>query len=209
MAVEVLPEEAAKIGVARGGGNGGNRTCNRRHVRKPPEPPGRRAYIERIDSPPESLMSFIVSGLPLETFQPLFGLDDDALAARGALRVTAEDGRYPCRVTLEDAPVGQSLLLVNYQHQDAATPYRSNYAIYVSEAARRTRRLAGELPPVLRGRPIAIRAFDDAGMLIGAELALNDDVEAVIARRFSDPEAAYLHAHNAAHGCFAARIDRA
>ncbi len=154
-------------------------------------------------------MSFIVSGLPLETFQPLFGLGDDALAEHGALRVTAEDGRYPCRVTLEDAPLGQSLLLVNYQHQDAATPYRSNYAIYVNEAARETRRCEGELPPVLRGRPIAIRAFDAAGMLIGAELALNDDVEAAIGRQFANPDAAYLHAHNAAHGCFAARIDRA
>jgi Protein of unknown function (DUF1203) len=154
-------------------------------------------------------MSFIVSGLPIETFAPLFGLPDDALAERGALRVAADDGRYPCRVMLEDAPVGQSLLLVNYQHQDAATPYRSNYAIYVSEAARETRRLRNELPPVLRGRPIALRAFDAAGMLIGAELALNDDVEAAISRRFEDPAAAYLHAHNAAHGCFAARIDRA
>ena len=154
-------------------------------------------------------MSFIVSGLPIEPFAPLLGLSAEALAERGALRVTAADGRYPCRVTLEDAPAGQSLLLVNYQHQDAATPYRSNYAIYVSEAARETRRLEGELPPVLRGRPIAVRAFDEAGMLIGAELALNDDVEAAISRRFADPDAAYLHAHNAAHGCFAARIDRA
>jgi hypothetical protein len=154
-------------------------------------------------------MSFVVSGLPIETFEPLFGLSAEALAEHGALRVTAADGRYPCRVMLEDAPVGQSLLLVNYQHQDAATPYRSNYAIYVSEAARQTRRLEGELPPVLRGRPIALRAFDQAGMLIGAELALNDDVEAAIGRRFADPSAAYLHAHNAAHGCYAARIDRA
>ena len=155
-------------------------------------------------------MSFIVTGLPVETFQPLFRLSDEALAARGAVRRTAVAGqRFPCRVTLEDAPAGQTVLLVNYEHQTAPTPYRSNYAIYVSEAARQTRRLAGELPPVLRGRPIALRAFDAAGMLIGAGLALDDDVADAIARRFEDPEAAYLHAHNAAYGCFAARIDRA
>ena len=155
-------------------------------------------------------MSFIVTGLPLEPFQPLFGLSDADLAAKGAVRQTAVAGeRFPCRITLEDAAPGQSVLLVNYEHQTAPTPYRSNYAIYVSEAARETRRLAGELPPVLRGRPIALRAFDAAGMLIGAELALNDDVAEAIARRFDDPDAAYLHAHNAAYGCFAARIDRA
>ena len=155
-------------------------------------------------------MSFIVTGLPVETFQPLFGLSDAELAAHGAVRrIAGETGRHPCRVTLEDAGPGESLLLVNYQHQDADTPYRSNYAIYVREAATAPSRFADDLPPVLRGRPIAVRAFDKTGMLIGAELALADDVEAAIGRQFANPDAAYLHAHNAAHGCFAARIDRA
>ena len=81
-------------------------------------------------------------------------------------------------------------------------------AITIAMAATAPRRFEGELPPVLRDRPIAVRAFDEAGMLVGAELALADDVEAAIGRLFANPEAAYLHAHNAAHGCFAARIDR-
>jgi hypothetical protein len=154
--------------------------------------------------------SYVISGLPLEPFQSLIGLDDADLAAHGAVRRTAgATGRYPCRVTLEDAKPGETLLLLNFQHQDADTPYRSNYAIYVREAATAPNRFTGELPPVLRGRPIAVRAFDEAGMLIGAELALADDVEAAIGRQFANPDAAYLHAHNAAHGCFAARIDRA
>jgi hypothetical protein len=155
-------------------------------------------------------MSYVISGLPIDTFRPLFGLSDEDLAARGILRQTAgPEGRYPCRVTLEDARPGQSLLLLNYQHQDAATPYRSNYAIYVNESAAETRQLVDETPPVLHGRPIALRAFDQADMLVSAELALADDVEAAIERQFAKPEVAYLHAHNAAHGCFAARIDRA
>jgi hypothetical protein len=154
--------------------------------------------------------SFVVSGLPVERFEHLFGLADDALAEAGALRVTADDGRYPCRVTLEDAAPGQTLLLVNYQHQSAPTPYQSNYAIFVSEAARATQRLCpGELPPVLRGRSIALRAYDDAGMLLGADLALADDVAAKALAQFENPAVAYLHAHNAAYGCYAARIDRA
>ena len=155
-------------------------------------------------------MSYSISGLPIETFRPLFGLSDEALAARGVLRQTAvAGGRYPCRITLEDAQPGQTLLLLNYEHQDAATPYRSNYAIYVNESAAETQHLVDETPPVLHGRPIALRAFDQAGMLVSAELALADDVEAAIERQFAKPEVAYLHAHNAAHGCFAARIDRA
>jgi hypothetical protein len=154
-------------------------------------------------------MSFIVSGLPVETFEPLFGLSDAALAERGAVRVVADEGRYPCRVGLDYARPGQSLLLLNYQHQDAASPYRSNYAIYVNEAARETVTLRDELPPVLRGRQISLRAFDAAGMLVEADLSLNDDVEAAVARQFVNPAVAYIYAHNAGAGCFAARIDRA
>src|SRR6185437_2120241 len=112
--------------------------------------------------------SFIVSALPAQRFAHLVGMSDAALAEHGARRVVAvDDGRYPCRVTLEDAAPGQSLLLVNYEHQPASTPYRSNYAIFVSEAARETGAMAaGELPPVLRGRPIALRAYDVDGILL-------------------------------------------
>jgi Protein of unknown function (DUF1203) len=155
-------------------------------------------------------MSFIVSGLPVETFEPLFGLGDEALAERGAVRRIAVAGeRFPCRITLEDAPAGQSVLLLNYEHQPAKTPYRSHYAIYVSEGARETRVLTNELPSALRGRPIALRAFDQAGMLMGTHLVLDDTVAEIIDRQFEDPSAAYIHAHNPAAGCFAARIDRA
>ena len=49
-------------------------------------------------------MSYVVSGLPLEPFQALFGLSDEALAAHGVIRyaVDAPIG-FPCRVTLDDA----------------------------------------------------------------------------------------------------------
>jgi hypothetical protein len=155
-------------------------------------------------------MSFIVTGLPIETFRPLFGLSDEALAERGVVRVTAKaDGRYPCRVSLEDAAPGDTLLLANFESHSAPTPYRSAYAIYVNEAATETRQLEDELPPVLRGRPIALRVFDAAGMLIAAELALHDNVRQALERQLADPACAYIHAHNAAAGCYAARIERA
>ena len=154
-------------------------------------------------------MSFIVTGLPVETFQPLFGLDDAALAERNIVRRVVGPGeRAPCRITLEDAVEGERVLLLNYEHQHAASPYRSSYAIYVSEAATKTRRLVDELPGVFRGRPLALRAYDEAGMLVDAELTDWDGVRAVIERQFADPHAAYLHVHNARPGCYAARIDR-
>jgi hypothetical protein len=155
-------------------------------------------------------MSFIVSGLPLETFQPLFALSDPELTERGVVRrLVGEDDRAPCRITLEEARPGQSVLLLNYEHQTAASPYRSAYAIYVNEAATATKRLQDELPRVFLGRPLALRAFNAQGFLVGAELTDYEQVRLGITRQFADPDTAYIHVHNAIPGCYAARVDRA
>jgi len=155
-------------------------------------------------------MSFVVTGLPVEDLRPLFRLADEELAVRGILRETAEPGgRYPCRITLEDAAPGDTLLLMHYEDHAAATPYRNAYAIFVNERAQASARVVDDVPPVLRGRPIALRVFDASGMKIAAELVLDDTVSAAVVRQFENPQAAYIHAHNAAHGCFAARIERA
>jgi hypothetical protein len=156
-------------------------------------------------------MSYVVSGLPLEPFRPLFGLSDEALAERGVVRyaVDANPG-FPCRVTLEDAQPGETVLLLNYEHQPADTPYRSRHAIFVSEQARETRRAVDEIPGALRVRKaLSLRAFDEAGMMLDAEIAAGADLEPVVERLLAVPGVADLHAHNAGRGCYAARIDRA
>jgi hypothetical protein len=155
-------------------------------------------------------MSFTVSSLPLEPFAPLFALDATALAARGALRVVA-DARFafPCRVTLDDAEPGESLLLLNHQHQDADTPFRSSHAIYVRQAARGAVSTTDALPPALRRRLLSLRGFDAAGMLRDADVVEGAAATPVIERMLADPAIAYLHAHYAKPGCYAARIDRA
>jgi hypothetical protein len=154
-------------------------------------------------------MSFVVSGLPLEAFRPLFGLSDAALAAQGVIRRSVDAPRgFPCRITLEDAHPGETVLLLNYEHQPADTPYRARHAIYVSEAALETRRAVDEVPGALRSRTLSLRAFDEAGMMLDAEVAAGADLEPAIERLLALPGAAYLHAHNAGMGCYAARIDR-
>ena len=52
----------------------------------------------------EESMNFQISALGYEQFAPLFGLPDEALAARFAIRrvATAKPG-FPCRVSLADA----------------------------------------------------------------------------------------------------------
>lgn len=153
-------------------------------------------------------MTYRIAGLPAEQFRHLFGQSEAALAAQGVVRVRA-DARpgFPCRISLEDAEPGETLLLLNHTDHDVATPYRNSFAIYVRESAEAAATLVDSLPPVFQGRPIALRGYDATGMLRAATLKTGD-VEAGIDALFARPEIAYIHAHNAAYGCFAARIER-
>jgi hypothetical protein len=146
------------------------------------------------------------SGLDAGQFQSLFTMDAAALAARSAVRVTAEPGS-PCRITLEDAEPGESLLLLCFEHQRAASPYRSSGPIFLREIAVKTYE-SDVPPPVFRSRTLSLRAYDAAGMMLEAELVEGRDAPAACARLLAPPEIVYLHAHYATRGCYAARIER-
>jgi hypothetical protein len=155
-------------------------------------------------------VAYSIAGLPVEPFTPFFGLSDEELARNHIVRVTADAPvGYPCRVLLEDAKPGDTLLLVNHEYQSADTPYRGRHAIFVNEAATAPRIFVDAIPPVLSVRKaISLRAFDAGDMMIDAEVVAGADVEGSVLRMLANPAVAYLHAHNAARGCFAARIDR-
>lgn len=153
--------------------------------------------------------SFRIRGLDPAPFVHLYGMSEGDLLAAGVRRVIA-DGRpvFPDRVELRDARAGESVLLLNYTHQPADTPFHSRYAIYVLEGAETVFDRADHVPEALRSRPISLRAFDEAGMLLRAELAEGLAVEGAIRNLLDDRGVAYLHAHYAAPGCYAARVDR-
>jgi hypothetical protein len=153
-------------------------------------------------------MSFRIAGLDPAPFAHLHRLDDAALAAAGAVRMRVEEANSaPCRVSLDDAAPGEYVILLNHQHQDAATPYRQQGPIFVSETKNRFD--AGAIPPAMRRRTLSLRGFDAADMMIEADLVEGAQAEGLIARFFANRHVAYIHAHYARRGCFAARIDRA
>jgi hypothetical protein len=155
-------------------------------------------------------MSFRVTGLPAAPFRHLYRLSDDELAKHGAIRAIADEKPgFPDRIEMREAEPGEAVLLVNYVHQPAATPYRSSHAIFVLEGAERTYDRVDEVPEVMRGRLLSLRAFDAAGMMLDADVVDGARIEGVIERFFADPKIAYIHVHNAKRGCYSGRIDRA
>jgi hypothetical protein len=154
-------------------------------------------------------MSFRITGLPADLFTGLFDLTDDELAARHAVRRTADaPDAFPCRVSLTDAALGDQLVLVNFEHLPVASPYRARHAIYV-RPGEQTFDAIDTVPEQLRRRTLAARAFDDGGMMVGCELVEGRDIEPALERLLDVPGAEYLHLHYARPGCYAARVVRA
>jgi hypothetical protein len=156
------------------------------------------------------MTGFAITGLDPAPFLPLYDFDDAALAGLGVVRmaVDAKPG-FPCRVSLEDAAPGEHVLLLNYEHLPTASPYRQRHAIFVRDGATEAARFENAMPEQLAIRTLSVRAYDADGMMTDADLTEGRDLTALIDRFFADPAVAYLHAHNAKRGCFAARIDRA
>lgn len=152
---------------------------------------------------------FRLIALPQEHFADLFFLSNGALEKRGIRRLTAQPG-FPCRVSLHDAAVGESVLLLPYEHHGGPGPYRAAGPIFVRENALETRRLnVDEVPDEMRARLYSVRAYDRDGWMIDADVAPGTRIERLIGRCFDDRAVAYLHLHHAKRGCYACRVERA
>ncbi|SIN98672.1 DUF1203 domain-containing protein [Vannielia litorea] len=155
-------------------------------------------------------MTFRITGLDPAPFRPLYGLSEAQLARHGAIRmrVTSHPG-FPDRITMEDVPEGETVLLMNHCCMAKASPYRTTHAIFIREGAERAFDATGEVPQVMHSRQLSLRGFDAQGMILEAALATGDAIAPAIAQLFETPEITEIHAHNAARGCFSGRITRA
>lgn len=154
-------------------------------------------------------MSFQFRSLDSNQFTPLFALDEAARADRGARLVVADSKPgYPCRLTLQDAEVGEDVLLLPYVHHDVDSPYRGSGPIYVRNRPSATPAI-GEVPEVFRSRLTSVRAYDSRSMMVTATVAAGTDLDAVIREFFANQDVAYIHVHFAKPGCFGALVERA
>ena len=153
-------------------------------------------------------MAYRIKGIDPAPYRPLFGLSDDELAERGAVRMTVTDPTFPCRVSLTDRALGETVLLVNHVSHDAANPYRATHAIFVTEADEDPAEYVDQVPPVFETRVLSLRGFDRDGMMADAILTLPGEADAGIRKLFANPAIETIHAHNATRGCFSAKIER-
>jgi len=153
-------------------------------------------------------MNFQIKALERSHFEPLFLLSDAALAQQHILRQRViEYPGTPCRVSLVDAAVGESVLLLNYQHLPAPSPFQSAHAIFVRESAQTAQLAVNEIPVLLSSRLLSVRVFDHQDMMIAADVVDGIELGDALGDLLQLSAAAFVHVHAARQGCFAARID--
>ena len=153
-------------------------------------------------------MTYVVRGLDPAPYRPLFGLSDAELTDRGAVRMTVTTPSFPCRVSLTDRALGETVLLVNHVSHDVANPYCASHAIFVTEGVEEAAEYVDRVPPVFEKRILSLRGFDENGMMADAILTQPGEADAGIRKLFANANIVSVHAHNATRGCFAARIER-
>jgi hypothetical protein len=128
-------------------------------------------------------------------------LTDDPAAIR--VRVDKPNA-FPCRRCLQDAEVGETVVLQSYDPFVGTSPYSGPGPIYVHDRDCGTFERDG-VPDQLTRRLLSVRAYDERHMLVDADVIEGTDLAATAQRLLHG--ASYLHVHNARPGCFAARID--
>ncbi len=107
---------------------------------------------------------------------------------------------------MQDAEVGETVILLNYEHLSVDTPYCAKAAIFVRQNADQANLQINELPQSFLDRIVAARAFDKEGMMVDADLAEGSEQTVMIERLLSLPNVDYIHLHWAKFGCFAAKV---
>jgi hypothetical protein len=154
--------------------------------------------------------NFQIIGLPATIFSPLFDKTDTALATLGAKRMVVDaKPSFPCRVSLADAEIGETVILLPFKHHDTASPFQASGPIFVRQHVETARLQTNEIPLMLQHRLLSVRGYDAAGFMQVAKVVEGIDLSEAITAFFAHPTMAYIHIHNAKPGCFNCTVLRA
>jgi len=152
----------------------------------------------------------IVSALDHNQFTKYFTMSASELQAYSAhLFVADKNPCYPCRVSLQDAEVGETVLAILYEHHSVKGPYRSSGPIFVRKNAKTTSLGVNEIPGMLRHRLLSVRGYSSKSQMVEGEVGTGDELESVLQKQFQNSSVEYVHIHNAGPGCFNCEVKKA
>ena len=152
---------------------------------------------------------FLIKGISPDKFAHLFKLEKDRLTELGIRRFRVDSfPGFPCRISLEDVPIGDEVLLLPYEHHQTSAPYRASGPVFIRKNATPANLQVNEIPKMLKHRFLSLRTYDRDGMMLNAQTVQGTELNARIKDIFKNPDATYIHVHNAEPGCFNCEIRR-
>lgn len=153
--------------------------------------------------------NFQLVGLSNQAFARLFDLSDEELRALGIKRRVADESPgFPCRISLQEAAIGEELLLLPHVHHDVDSPYRASGPIFIRRGAQQAVLPPGEVPEVVTRRLMSARAYDNQHLMLSADVCEGVHAAATLQRLLADDRVAYIQLHNARQGCFSCQVNR-
>ena len=142
-------------------------------------------------------------------YNHLFELAEDQLKAKGAVvMIVDEKPGFPCRVTLEDAEIGEEIVLFPFQYHKTNSPYQASGPIFVRKNAKKVELKINEIPEMLFKRLQSLRVYDKNGMMIDAKTLEGEKIKKEIESIFRNEKARYIQIHNANPGCYNCQVNR-
>lgn len=154
-------------------------------------------------------MNFQINALSHQPFQHLFNLNDVELKDIGGVRmIVNENPGFPCRVSLEDATIGEEVLLIPFEHHKTNSPYQAKGPIFIRKGIKQRVLQQNETPKMLEHRLLSYRGYDKNGIMKSAITSEEKETKNIIEKIFNDDNIAYIHIHNSSPGCFNCEVKR-
>ena len=154
-------------------------------------------------------MNFKINALDHQEFESLFQKSDIELAKQGVKRMLVDEKPgYPCRVSLEDAEIGEEVILVPYEFHKTNSPYQSKGPIFVRKGIETSVFENNEIPVMLKQRLLSFRGYDKMGFMKEAITENGINTKKVIKQIFGNLEIEYIHIHNSSPGCYNCEVRR-
>jgi len=149
------------------------------------------------------MADFIIESLNKEEFEDLFSLSDNELKEQGIVRMVADaKPGFPCRVSLQDADIGEEVLLLPYAFHQTQSPYQASGPIFVRKNAATAQLNTNQIPLMLQHRLLSVRNYDHKGMMKGSAVIEGKHLAEHLSDIFDDTAISYIHIHNAKAGCY-------
>ncbi len=155
-------------------------------------------------------MNFWIKALDDREFVALFNLGNSELEKIGAVKMIVDEfPGFPCRVSLEDAEIGEEVILLPYQHHKTNSPYQSSGPIFVRKIAKSSIYEINEIPKMFNHRLLSLRGYDKNAIMKDASVIEGNNLRAQLFKIFENDDIQYIHIHNAKPGCYNCLVERA